>query len=306
MTEHEYDDSLADEEFIDPDVEIYEDAPQFDVSQTNEDDAQDEDDDAIAGLGLMAKIVNAIRTWAGALSWYRSHTTAQQIGFNPDGMCLKVCRMARNIPAKYLTAKEAQDATPEDHRVHAIRDLRRGMVLYHDDPSDSNRAGHITTLAGRVRGFDPDSLHDLLTWTNSVVPGKLVLVRGDYFQEHWGDKFKFGATILNGVELDVPGRTSRIERFNNGGPVYDLALLRKAAKAGRPKPGEILRRIEAQIKRLPDNPKLVRVREFKDEWKADDKIDLSLLDAAVREGRTGIVKQVRDEVKRLINALPDE
>lgn len=306
MTEHEYDDGLADEEFTDLDVEIYDDAPQFDESPTADDTDQDEADEAIKGLGFFAKVVAAIATWAGALSWYRSHRTTQQIGFNPDGMCLKVCRMARNIPAKYLTAKQAQDATPEEHRVHAIRDLRRGMILFIDDPNDSNRAGHIVTLAGRVKGFDPDSLHDLLVWTNSVVSGHLVLVRGDYFLEHWGDKFQFGATILNDVELDVPGRVSRLERFNNGGPVYDLNLLHKAAKAGRPKPGQVLLRIETAIKRLPDNPKLVRVRQFKDEWRDDRKIDLSLLDAAVREGRVGVVRQVRDEIKRLIATLPDE
>lgn len=306
MTEHEYEDSLADEVFLDPDVEIYEGDPAFDAPQNNEDDLQDEADDAITGLTFFAKVVNAIATWAGALSWYRSHRTMQQIGFNPDGMCLKVCRLARNIPAKYLTAKQAQDNTPEDHRVHAIRDLRRGMVLYFDDPNDSNRSGHIVTLGGRIQGFDPDSLHDLLVWTNSVVSGQLVLVRGDYFTDHWGDKFQFGATILNGVELDVPGRVSRIERFNDGGPVYDLNLLNKAFKAGRPKPGQVLQRIETAIKRLPDSPKLVRVREFKDEWRDTRKIDMSLLDKAVTERRDGVVRQVRDEIKRLISTLPDE
>lgn len=306
MDEHDYNDDLADEVFLDPDVEIYEDAPVFDAPQTNDDGAQDEEDDVVVGLGFFAKVTNAINTWAGALSWYRSHRTTQQIGFNPDGMCLKVCRMARNIPAKYLTAKEAQDNTPEDHRIHAIRDLRRGMVLFFDDIRDSNRAGHIVALGGRVKDFDPDDIADLLVWTNSVVPGQLVLVRGDYFAKHWGDHYQFGATMLNGVELDVPGYTSKIDRFNSGGPVYDLNLLQKAFKAGRPKPGQILQRIETAIKRLPDNPRLTRVREFKDEWRDTRKIDLSLLDKAVAEGRVGVVRQVRDEIKRLISTLPDE
>jgi hypothetical protein len=48
------------------------------------------------------------------------------------------------------------------------------------------------------------------------------------------------------------------------------------------------------------------VREFKQEWRDTRKIDLSLLDSAVDAGRTGLVKQVRDEIKRLIEKLPDE
>lgn len=280
--------------------------PEYDRSQTGPDDEQDDEaDDTPVGLTFFSKVVGATRSWSEALNWYRNHRTANAIGFDPDGMCLKICRTARNIPAKYLTAREAMLATPEEFRVYKVRDLRRGMVAFYADPNDSNPADHIVTVAGRVKGFDPDDLDDVLFETNSVVPDGLVIVRGTYFEEHWGDPFKFGATWLNGVELDTPHHLSKVERFNNGGPVYDLNLLEKAGK-NRPKPAAILARIETQIKRLPENPKLVRVRGFKDEWRADRKIDLSLLDAAVREGRVGVVKQVRDEIRRLIETLPDE
>lgn len=299
-TEYNLEDEILD------DVEPYTGSPEYDKPQTDASGAQDYEDEAIAGLGFMAKVVNAIRTWFETISWLKSHQTASDIGFDPDNMCLKVCRTARNIPAKFLTALEAQIATPEEHRVYDIADLRRGMVLYFDDPVDANRAGHIVTLIGRVRGFNPGELGDLLVVTNSVQANRLTIVRGDYFADHWGDEFQFGATILNGVELDVPGRVSRIERFNNGGPVYDLNILAAAAKAGRPKAQTILLCIEDQIKRLPDSPKLFRVREFKSEWRATRKIDMSLLDAAVKEGRTGVVKSVRDGIRHFIAALPDE
>ncbi len=305
MTEHEYPDDLA-EEVIEESIEIYEGEPDFDVSQTNEDGAQEDEGDTPAGMAFFAKAVNATRNWRETLAWYRTHNTEAQIGFNPDGMCLKVCRTARNIPAKYLTAKEAQDATPKEHRVKKVADLRKGMVLYFDDPKDSNRSGHIGTQIGRVAGFKPGSLDDILVETNSVVSGRVVVVRASYFQKHWGDKFQFGATWLNGVDLDVPGRKSRLERFNDGGPVYDLNILDRAAKAGRLKAGEILRRIEDQVRRLPDNRNLNNVREFKDEWRETRKIDLAYLDEAVKNGRVGLVKTVRDEIRRLINALPEE
>lgn len=301
MTEQEYDDSLAEDE-IHEFVEIYEGEPEFDRPQADADGLQDDE-----GLGGNDPgVPDARNNWRETLDWYKTHQTASQIGFDPDGMCLKVCRTARGIPPKYLSALEAQKATPKKHRVTKVADFRKGMVGYFDDPRDSNRFGHIATMIGRVKGFDPNSMHDTLWETNSVVANQVVVVRGDYFAKHWGDKFRFAATWLNGYELDIPGKKSLVERFNNGGPVYDLNKLKKAADNGRPKPGEILRRIEDQIRRLPDNRNVNNVREFKDEWRETRKIDLSLLDEAVKNGRVGLVKKVRDEIRRLIAALPEE
>lgn len=322
MLENEYPDDLA-EETVHESVEIYDGDPDYDGSEGYEDgDNVIQDDEAgdlenrqVSSLdggmpreivGLMGRAISGPNTWRETMEWYKTHQSTSQIGFDPDGMCLKVCRTARNIPSRYLSAKQAQDATPAEHRHTKVADLRKGMVLYFDDPRDSNRFGHIVTQIGRVKGFDPNDLDDILVETNSVKANELVVVRASYFKKHWGDDFQFGATWLNGVELDVPGQKSKIERFNAGGPTYNLNLLDKAHKAGRPKPGEILRRIEDQIRRLPDNQNLVNVREFKDEWRETRKIDMSLLDAAVKNGRVGLVKRVRDEIQRLINALPDE
>lgn len=160
----------------------------------------------------------------------------------------------------------------------------------------------------RVSGYDMDDLAGTLWETNDVKSGELVVVRGSYFERYWNDPFKFGATWLNGKDLDWAGsnKKSRVEKFNDGGPVYNLNLLAKAHKAGRPKPGEILRRIEDAIRRLPDNRGINHVTEFKDEWRETRKIDMRHLDKAVANGRVGLVKKVRDEIRRLIDALPDE
>lgn len=305
---NDYTDDLKDEVVRFDESEVF-----FGVPETlpaDLDGKQDDEGEPDSPVGFLSRTTSKINTWLETLDWYRDHQTTSQIGFNPDGMCLKVCRTARKIPARYLTAKEAQDATPEEHRVYNVRDLRKGMVLYFDDPNDSNRAGHIVTQIGRVRGFNPHSLNDIIVETNSVKSGELVRVRASYFSQYWGDSFKFGATMLNGVELDVPKpkakKKSRVERFNNGGPVYDLNLLNKAAKAGRPKAGEILRRLEDQIRRLPDNQNMNNVREFKDEWRESRVIDMKHLNEAVNNGRVGLVKKVRDEIRRLISELPDE
>lgn len=140
-----------------------------------------------------------MRDTDGTIAWYRANESwPGSIGFDPDGMCLKICRTARGLPSLYPSAVAAQEATPVEHRVHEVRDLRRGMILYYDDPRDSNPHGHIVTMVGRIAGADPDNLGHVLVRTNSVVANKIVVVRGDYFQRYWGDTFQFGATWLNG------------------------------------------------------------------------------------------------------------
>lgn len=317
MTEN----NAFEDEFLD-DVDVFDGEPDFDGSQglidgdnvIQDDDAGDLEDRQVSALdrgmpreivGLMGKTVAGPNTWREALEWYRDNQTASQIGFDPDGMCLKVVRTARNIGARYLSAKQAQDATPKEHRIHRLEDIRRGMIGFSDDPRDSNRFGHVYTFIGRKRGFDLDDADGILTETNSVKANELVIVPLSYYQRYWGDEFQFAATWLNGVELDVPSNKSRIDRFNDGGPVYNLNILAKAAPH-RPKAKEILRRIEDQIRRLPDNRNVNNVREFKDEWREDRKIDMRLLDEAVQNGRVGLVKKVRDEIRRLIAALPEE
>lgn len=246
-----------------------------------------------------------MRDYKGALAWYKKNSTTAKIGFNPNGMCLKVVRTARDIPARYPTAKKAQDATPRKHRVHKVRDLRRGMVLYYDDPNDSNWAGHIVTMIGRVKGFDPDSLHDILVETNSVKSGKVVVVRGDYFEKHWGDAFKFGATWLNGYELDVPQSTkpTNLSLFHKSGPEYNLLYLQKAAK-NRASARRTLDAIMVQVLSLSDSPKLPRIRNFKNEVRNDGILNMKILDAAVSGGLTGKTKRVRDTIKDLLKELP--
>lgn len=144
------------------------------------------------------------RDTAATIDWYRTHETSSQLGFNPDGMCLKICRTARNIGAAYPSALSAQQATPREHRVTDVSEIRRGMVVYYDDPNDSNPYGHIVTVVGRTKDRDPDDLGNLLVRTNSVQSGRVVVVRGDYFGRFWADPFQFAATWLNGVELDMP------------------------------------------------------------------------------------------------------
>lgn len=136
------------------------------------------------------------------VDWYRTHEVyPTSLTFDPDGMCLAICRTARDLPARYPSALSAQTATPLKYRVKQIADIRMGMVGYFDDPNDSNPYGHIVTFVGRRKGVDPNSLSSLLVRSNSVISNKIVVVRADYFGTHWGDDFQFAATWLNGYAL---------------------------------------------------------------------------------------------------------
>lgn len=248
-----------------------------------------------------------MRDWQETLGWYAKHDNASEIGFNPDGMCLKICRTARGIGSRYGSAKAAQDATPKQYRVYNVRDLRKTMILFFDDPHDSNKAGHIVTMIGRVRGGDPDSLHDILVETNSVVKGKLVVVRGDYFQQHWGDPFQFGATWLNGQELDVPSGNTRVRQFKQGGPQRDVTLLRSAVAHGRHDVEPMVKEIDLLVRQLPDDRGTnSRVDRFREYYNRTGILHMGLLHNAVTIGhRTGTVEKVYNALQDVFKSIPE-
>ena len=192
-------------EYVDDELleQVYEGPMDEAIPKINEVGMQDDMDEDVtddnASTAFFAPMTAATNqhTTAEMKEWYRFNHDHPP--FNPDGMCLKICRVARNVPTKYPSAFTASQMTPDKYRVYKVANLRAGHVIYYDDPHDNNPFGHITSLVGRVRGADVTSLHDLLVWTNSVVAGKIVLVRGDYFKPNWGDPFVFGASWLNGV-----------------------------------------------------------------------------------------------------------
>lgn len=255
-----------------------------------------------------------MRDYKETVEWYEKHQTTNQIGFNPDGMCLKVCRTARDIGSMFLTAKQAQDATPKEHRVTRVRDLRKGMVLFFDTVGDSNPFGHIVTQIGRVRGADLDSLDDILVETNSVKSGELVVVRASYFGKHWGDKFQFGSDWLNGQELDywkpkppkhVDNTPSRVENFWESRPAWNIGILDRAVDAGR---RDIKAKVDAMheaVADLPTDLKQEEVNEFLESYNKKGLLRIHLLDQLVRaDGRFVRVKSVRDRLNSLIKSLP--
>src|SRR5690606_26354864 len=92
----------------------------------------------------------------------------------------------------------AQEATPREHRIYDLDKVKRGHVMYFDDPNDSNEFGHIATCSGR------DKHGNILTWSNDVrVYGGVDLVRATFYPQYWGDRFVFASDWLNGELLPV-------------------------------------------------------------------------------------------------------
>lgn len=247
------------------------------------------------------------------MQWYRVNNTTEEIGFNPDGKCLQVCRTARDIPAVYPSAKKSQDATPAKHRFPKVKDWRKGMVLYIDDPNDTNRYGHIVTIVGRVKGFDENEAHDVLVKTNSVKSGEIVVVRADYFTEHWGDKIQFASDWLNGEVVDVFQRKPKKtpagaqphtrEDFAKSRPNWDVKILDRVAER-HPDVKETVKKIDHVVDMLPDDTKDERVTEFKEKYEKDRVLNLNLLTDVVKDdARFTKVKWVRDELRGLIKSV---
>lgn len=257
-----------------------------------------------------------MRDWKGDLAWYRAHQTTEQIGFNPDNMCLKVCRTSRDVASKYLTAKQCQDAVPKKNRFHKVRDWRKGMKLFVDNPNDANVAGHVVTIVGRVKGFDWDNPNDVLVESNSVKAGELVVVRATYFTEHWDDQIQFAANWINGVELDYagqkkaeapskpkPAEAPRVQNFRESGNEWNVNILDRAVEAGRKDLAPKVSEIEKLVAELPDDEKDTRVKEFTDTFEKQRILKMALLNQAVTDGRTGTVKSVRDDLRAVIKSI---
>lgn len=261
-----------------------------------------------------------VNSWREDLKWYETHQTTGQIGFDPDGMCLKVCRTSRAVGAMYMTAKECQDNVPKALRITRVRDLRKGMKLFFDDPNDSNTAGHIVTMVGRVRGGNWDDLDDVLVETNSVKTGQLVVVRASYFKKYWGDSFQFGAGWINGVELDYPGwkqdgrgeevapkpkkdEAPRIQNFRESGNEWNVNILDRAVEHGRRDIIPKIKAIEEAVNKLPDDTQDDNVKEFKDTFKSRRVLKMSLLNESSQDSRKTRVRAQRDELRALIKSV---
>lgn len=104
-----------------------------------------------------------------------------------------------------------------------------------------------------------------------------------------------------------PKVPTRVENFHtkvNKTGIADVRILDRAAANGRKDAKDCRNRLAFQVRQLPHDKGSSRVNKVTDTFAKARTIDLNLLDAAVKAGRVGKVKQVRDRIKALIGQLP--
>lgn len=194
------------------------------------------------------------RDTASTLAWLKGQHDSGSTSWR--ALCLKLQRSARNLPGVYGSALAAQHATPMSERVYDRKKWLAGMVVYIDDPNDSNKFGHIVSLRGRTKT-------SWAVWTNdALVRGGVSCVDVDWFLPNWGDRVQFAATSLNGYDLLLPKASVPKKPKPSHGPLrlqnleYAIHRLDKAIayheKHNHPKLVEALKKDRAEIQQTID------------------------------------------------------
>jgi hypothetical protein len=153
-------------------------------------------------------------------------------GANWYRMCLALQRTAREIPPLAASAYAASLLTPSKEKVHKVANLRRGMIGF---SKGSDPAGHVFEILGRRPGFDESDPNGVLTLSNDVVSGKtghVGIVTLSFYTVHWGHKFQFGATWLNGYDFaDFNAKPKPVHPTLGVNYEHSIKLLKKALRA---------------------------------------------------------------------------
>lgn len=134
--------------------------------------------------------------------------------------CLVLQRSARGIPALAPTAYAAAMLTPESERIPNMKDWRRGMVGFSEDPNDPDDAGHVFYIIGRTKN------DVLLSWTNDMhEPGHVDVSRVSLYETAWHHRIMFAATWLNGYDFsDFNEPPKPVKNYNTLGDRYADAI----------------------------------------------------------------------------------
>ena len=100
-----------------------------------------------------------------------------------------------------------------------------------------------------------------------------------------------------------PVGKSRLKNFRESRPDWDVKILDRMYEHGRRDMKPKIDRIESAVADLPDDLKESRVQEFKEIFKKRRILKMSLLNEAVRDGRSGRVKIQRDKINTAIKSV---
>lgn len=106
------------------------------------------------------------------------------------------------------------------------------------------------------------------------------------------------------IPLPPPPAPTRLENFWDGGPQWNVNILDRAA-VRRDDVRVVVHAIDTAVNKLPRDKGNSLVNQFVDFYKRHRILRMGLLNQAVKNGRRGTVKHVRDEIRhQLFQRLP--
>ena len=192
---------------------------------------------------------------------------------------------------------------PEKYCVYGDRNVPAGLPLFFRGGGRGyghrciSRGGHNARSTDMLNGrFTPDAVG------NATI---------EEIERSMGVQYVGYSKSISGILIPVPNppKKTRLQLFHAGRPRYDLELLDQAAANHRHrrdtvKLTRIRNEIVKQIDRLPIDKDASLVNRFLADFEDERLIRMGLLNAAVRRGRIGTVRQVRDNLRTLISELP--
>lgn len=152
--------------------------------------------------------------------------------------------------------------------------------------------------------------HGKIRSTDAAGNGRVATVDLDWPEKVWGLHYLGWSETIDGEEIPLPPPPppTRISRFHHEGSPWHMELLQEAVANGRHGAVEnVLHAITHQVNRLRDLDKKhpnSRVRKFVEAYHNHNSLRMGLLNGAVRQGRHGLVEDVRDSIRHQLARLP--
>lgn len=224
---------------------------------------------------------------------------------NEVGSCQKTTRTWFDVPSAGdydrdgdADAVDGWKMEPARYKHPGDRNPPRGVPLSFSGGSKGYGHRCISLGNGLARSTDMEM--------NAYSPGKTNNTTIEAIEKHMGVHYLGWSETCDGTLIpNPPLPKTDINRFRESRPHFDVNLLDRAIHNGRK--GLVLRvrnDIDREIKLLPHDKGNTRVNQVVSIYNKDHILRMDLLNKAVKNGRVGRVKAVRDRLRKLIHELP--
>lgn len=227
---------------------------------------------------------------------------------NEPGSCQFVTRTWFDAPSVgdldkdgSADAEDGWKSEPEKYRHEGDRNPPAGVPLTFRGGSHDNWHRCISHGHGVVRSTDMDG--------DAYRPGHTGQTTIESIERHMGLPYVGWSESIDGLLIPNPPPAplpdTEITLFHKSKPIWDVKHLDKAVRNGRSGVKQIVMSIDHQVSLLPNDPgSKSLVDQFVARYQKDRVLKMTLLNHAVKNGRVGEVKKVRDQLRKLFRELP--